>query len=154
MRIVRWTCVQKVNRNDSCPCGSGKKYKVCCGAAHTGIEYPKDPERMIRSRYTAYVIGDVDYLYKTTHPSNEAVAGKTEEAYKNETLGYCQKVDFTGLTVHETSPEDDQGISRGMLTARFQVGNQPEDSFTERSEFIPVDGRLLYLRGTEVEPPQ
>ncbi|MQG59910.1 MAG: hypothetical protein FI683_00930, partial [SAR202 cluster bacterium] len=20
-----------VNRNDSCPCGSGKKYKRCCG---------------------------------------------------------------------------------------------------------------------------
>ena len=22
----------KVGRNDSCPCGSGKKYKRCCGA--------------------------------------------------------------------------------------------------------------------------
>ena len=22
---------QKVGRNDSCPCGSGKKYKNCCG---------------------------------------------------------------------------------------------------------------------------
>ncbi|GLS27618.1 UPF0225 protein [Marinibactrum halimedae] len=21
----------KLNRNDSCPCGSGKKYKICCG---------------------------------------------------------------------------------------------------------------------------
>jgi preprotein translocase subunit SecA len=24
--------VNKVGRNDSCPCGSGKKYKKCCGA--------------------------------------------------------------------------------------------------------------------------
>ena len=24
---------QKVGRNDPCPCGSGKKYKKCCGAA-------------------------------------------------------------------------------------------------------------------------
>lgn len=23
----------KVGRNDPCPCGSGKKYKKCCGAA-------------------------------------------------------------------------------------------------------------------------
>ena len=23
---------KKVGRNDSCPCGSGKKYKKCCGA--------------------------------------------------------------------------------------------------------------------------
>ncbi len=22
---------QKVGRNDPCPCGSGKKYKKCCG---------------------------------------------------------------------------------------------------------------------------
>jgi preprotein translocase subunit SecA len=24
--------VHKVGRNDPCPCGSGKKYKKCCGA--------------------------------------------------------------------------------------------------------------------------
>jgi SWIM/SEC-C metal-binding protein len=23
---------QKVGRNDPCPCGSGRKYKKCCGA--------------------------------------------------------------------------------------------------------------------------
>ncbi|NLD17306.1 MAG: hypothetical protein GX666_06980, partial [Tissierellia bacterium] len=23
---------EKVGRNDPCPCGSGKKYKKCCGA--------------------------------------------------------------------------------------------------------------------------
>ncbi|MDG2764764.1 SEC-C metal-binding domain-containing protein [Vibrio parahaemolyticus] len=23
---------KKVGRNDPCPCGSGKKYKKCCGA--------------------------------------------------------------------------------------------------------------------------
>ncbi|MBT4699861.1 MAG: hypothetical protein HOB79_02200, partial [Rhodospirillaceae bacterium] len=25
--------VQKVGRNEPCPCGSGKKFKKCCGAA-------------------------------------------------------------------------------------------------------------------------
>ena len=29
---VRKTAAQKVGRNDPCPCGSGKKYKKCCGA--------------------------------------------------------------------------------------------------------------------------
>ncbi|MGL4370851.1 MAG: SEC-C metal-binding domain-containing protein [Spirochaetota bacterium] len=32
----------KINRNDLCPCGSGKKYKKCCGnqpAAHPGKKY-------------------------------------------------------------------------------------------------------------------
>jgi hypothetical protein len=26
----------KIGRNDDCPCGSGKKYKKCCGA-NTGV---------------------------------------------------------------------------------------------------------------------
>lgn len=143
--------MQKVNRNDPCPCGSGKKYKACCGLAHSGIAYPTDPERLIRSRYTAYAIGNVDFLFKSTHPSNEAVRGKTAEAYKKETLGYCQKVEFTRLEILETQPEDAEGISRGKLRAWFKVGTQPEDSFVELSEFVKHDGRLVYLRGTELE---
>lgn len=31
----------KVGRNDPCPCGSGKKYKKCCGMAGQVIEFPK-----------------------------------------------------------------------------------------------------------------
>jgi preprotein translocase subunit SecA len=28
----------KIGRNDDCPCGSGKKYKKCCGAALSTLE--------------------------------------------------------------------------------------------------------------------
>ena len=28
--------VEKIGRNDPCPCGSGKKYKKCCGANQGG----------------------------------------------------------------------------------------------------------------------
>jgi uncharacterized protein YecA (UPF0149 family) len=29
--IFTWRqCVMNIGRNDSCPCGSGKKYKKCC----------------------------------------------------------------------------------------------------------------------------
>ena len=30
-KTVRKSASQKVGRNDPCPCGSGKKYKNCCG---------------------------------------------------------------------------------------------------------------------------
>jgi len=29
--------IEKIDRNEACPCGSGKKYKKCCGAG-TGVE--------------------------------------------------------------------------------------------------------------------
>ncbi len=35
---MRKTQAQKVGRNDPCPCGSGKKYKKCCGASEGGAE--------------------------------------------------------------------------------------------------------------------
>ncbi len=34
---------QKVGRNDPCPCGSGKKYKKCCGVVDDFIEASDDP---------------------------------------------------------------------------------------------------------------
>ena len=37
---VRKTAAQKVGRNDPCPCGSGEKYKKCCGAG----QFPDDKE--------------------------------------------------------------------------------------------------------------
>jgi preprotein translocase subunit SecA len=30
---IRKSAAEKVGRNDPCPCGSGKKYKNCCGNA-------------------------------------------------------------------------------------------------------------------------
>ena len=35
---VRKTAAEKVGRNDPCPCGSGKKYKKCCGASLPDVE--------------------------------------------------------------------------------------------------------------------
>ena len=37
-RTVRKTTSQKVGRNDPCPCGSGKKYKKCCGRGDAGAQ--------------------------------------------------------------------------------------------------------------------
>lgn len=139
-----------INRNDRCPCGSGRKYKQCCGLAHNGTTLPESPEALLRSRYTAYAIGDTAYLWQTTHPANEAVQGRTADQYAHETLGYCKHVNFTGLTIHEANPADAEGHPGIRFTASYQVAGQ-NDSFTELSRFIQVDGRWLYLSGTEVE---
>src|SRR5690606_12062384 len=34
--VVQRRVTQRVGRNDPCPCGSGKKYKRCCGANNAG----------------------------------------------------------------------------------------------------------------------
>ena len=32
-RSKTYVAPKKIGRNDPCPCGSGKKYKACCGKA-------------------------------------------------------------------------------------------------------------------------
>src|SRR6185436_7524086 len=52
-----------------CPCLSGLPYDECCGAFHSGTYLPPTAERLMRSRYAAYVKGIPQYLLRTWHPS-------------------------------------------------------------------------------------
>ncbi|MDO9220991.1 MAG: YchJ family metal-binding protein, partial [Thiobacillus sp.] len=51
----------------TCPCGSGRTLESCCGRFHSGEPAP-DAETLMRSRYSAYVLGLDDYLMATWHP--------------------------------------------------------------------------------------
>ena len=50
-----------------CPCGAGASLTLCCG--RWSVQHPApDAETLMRSRYSAYVRGDVTYLLQTWHP--------------------------------------------------------------------------------------
>lgn len=51
-----------------CPCGLPADYDDCCGRFHRGAAAPT-PELLMRSRYTAFAVGDSAYLAATWHPS-------------------------------------------------------------------------------------
>eukprot|EP01038_Epipyxis_sp_PR26KG_P012557 gene12557-16841_t len=59
-----------------CVCGSKLSYGNCCGKLHnpqvslTSITH-KDIINVARARFTAFAIGDGDFLIKTTHTSNK-----------------------------------------------------------------------------------
>lgn len=52
-----------------CPCGTGLPYGECCGPIHRGEREPATAEALMRSRFTAFAIGDVDWLLASWHPS-------------------------------------------------------------------------------------
>lgn len=52
----------------SCPCGSELTLDKCCGRYHQG-EVAPSPEALMRSRYSAFVLGLCDYLLATWHPT-------------------------------------------------------------------------------------
>jgi len=59
----------KFSKNSPCPCGSGKKYKECCYKWHK-IGSAPNALLLMKSRYTAYAIGNAEYIVKTTHPDS------------------------------------------------------------------------------------
>jgi len=48
-----------------CPCGRPIPLAICCGVLHVGQVAPT-AEALMRSRYSAYVLGLVDYVVRTT----------------------------------------------------------------------------------------
>ena len=53
---------------DPCPCGSGTLYAACCGPLHRGRALPATAEQLMRSRYSAYAVGELGYVFRTWHP--------------------------------------------------------------------------------------
>ena len=53
---------------DPCPCGTGQSFGACCLPLHTGERQADTAEQLMRSRYSAYAVDDVDYLWRTWHP--------------------------------------------------------------------------------------
>ena len=51
----------------ACPCGSAS-YDGCCGPLHRGEARASTPEQLMRSRFSAYAIGDTGYVWRTWHP--------------------------------------------------------------------------------------
>ncbi|SMG29839.1 SEC-C motif-containing protein [Corynebacterium pollutisoli] len=50
-----------------CPCNTGLTYAECCGKYHAGGVAPT-AETLMRSRFTAFVVRDADYLLRTWDP--------------------------------------------------------------------------------------
>ena len=54
--------------SQTCYCCSGKPLPQCCEIYLTGKAYPNTAEALMRSRYSAFVTGNLPYLRKTWHP--------------------------------------------------------------------------------------
>lgn len=53
-----------------CYCCSGKPFTQCCEIYLSGKAYPNTAEALMRSRYSAYVTGNIPYLRKSWHPDS------------------------------------------------------------------------------------
>ncbi|MGK2349192.1 YchJ family metal-binding protein [Actinomyces sp. W5033] len=128
---------------DPCPCGSGQGFTDCCEPLLDGAPAPT-AQALMRSRYTAFVVGDEDHLFRTWHPRTRPPGP------------YCQPgTRWLGLTVHECvggggeSADGEEALVE--LTARYEApdgrGGTVVNALHERSTFLRRAGRWLYVGG-------
>lgn len=58
-----------------CPCGQGL-YAECCQPLHVGQQCAKHAEQLMRSRYSAFALQQIDYLLSTTAIGQQAMLNR------------------------------------------------------------------------------
>jgi SEC-C motif domain protein len=117
-----------------CPCGSQQAYASCCGPLHAGAPAPS-PERLMRSRYSAFVQGNVPYLLASWHASTRPDDLTLEPATK-----------WLGLTIKAARAT---GADAAVVefVARSRLGGGPAQRLHEVSRFVREAGRWFYVDG-------
>jgi SEC-C motif-containing protein len=122
--------------SDGCPCGLSRPYAACCGRFLSGAQPAPTAEALMRSRYTAYVLGDAGYLLATWHPSTRP--GRLD-------LDPEPRPRWLGLKVLRHAQEDDSHASVEFV-ARYKIGGRGY-RLHEASRFVREAGIWYYLDG-------
>lgn len=122
----------------TCPCGSGIALDDCCGKWHQGQPAPS-AEQLMRSRYSAYTLGLIDYLVATTLPAQQAVLDR--DSMRTWSLGST----WLGLEVEGSELIDTHAFV--TFTARWHDGDG-EHRHRERSAFVQQAGRWYFIDPT------
>ena len=123
----------------SCPCGRSDArgrplaFAACCGRWIAGEPAP-DAESLMRSRYTAYTLGDEPYLLATWHAGTRPAHVEPDPATK-----------WIGLDVRDHRAVD-ATHAEVEFVARYRVQGRA-GRLHERSRFVREDGRWYYVDG-------
>jgi len=120
----------------SCPCGSGLPYAECCGRLHDGTATAATAEQLMRSRYSAFAVGDPAYLLATWHSTTRPGA-----------VDLDPRIRWIGLELLGTTGG---GLLAAEGTVEFRahsVVDRAAGAQHEDSRFVREDGQWRYLDG-------
>jgi SEC-C motif-containing protein len=117
-----------------CPCG-GARYADCCGPFIEGRNVPRTAAELMRSRYTAYVLEDEDYLRTTWHSSTRPTGAIVQPGTR-----------WLGLEVRRH--EEEGGKATVEFVARCRIEGRGQ-RLHESSRFVRELGRWFYLDGSQ-----
>ncbi|WAC67335.1 YchJ family metal-binding protein [Agrococcus sp. SL85] len=125
-----------MTRPTRCPCGTGLPLAECCGPVLAGEREAATAEALMRSRFTAFALGDVEHLLASWHSSTRPRSLELDDAIR------WLRLDVLGTT--GGGPFDAEG------TVAFEahwVADGTRGSMRELSRFRR-DRAWQYLDGT------
>ena len=136
----------QVNQNidEMCPCTSGEKYQSCCGQYISTKVHPPTAEALMRSRYTAYAIGEIEYLPRTLPLLDR------KNFDRRGAKQWSEQAKWLGLEVISVK-EMNQGTKATVeFKAKFQIGDE-ELEHHEISRFEKQMDRWFLIDGKIIE---
>jgi SEC-C motif-containing protein len=129
----------------SCICGLGPSTEECCERYIKGAEPAPSPEALMRSRYTAYVLGAIDYVVGTHDPATR------DQVDRAGAERWSHEAEWDGLEIQQVTESPDGASATVEFTARYRLQGRPVRHH-ERAEFRKVDGRWMFHDGVMVKP--
>ncbi|PKL24773.1 MAG: hypothetical protein CVV47_10095 [Spirochaetae bacterium HGW-Spirochaetae-3] len=125
--------------SELCPCGSGRDYAACCGPVIAGKAKAPTAESLMRSRYSAYVKGDIDHILRSCVQNDDMDREATEN--------WSREADWKSLRILRTEKggaSDTEGVVE--FVAEY-VMDGLKDEHRETARFVKKDGTWLYDSG-------
>jgi len=130
----------------NCPCGSGRLYSDCCGPYISGKVNAPTAEALMRSRYSAYVKHEIDYIINTC-----VHRGKDDIDYKS-TRDWSEQSEWLGLkiiSVEKGGPADTEGtvefeasyMRDGLKDVHHEKAKFKKDN-AENSQWLYDEGHI------------
>jgi SEC-C motif domain protein len=124
----------------NCHCGTTKTYQDCCEVFHRNNGKTETAEQLMRSRYSAFVLADGDYLMATHHSSTRPI--KEKKAI----VKWAKSVQWIKLEVLDTSKGSINDVEGTVTFNAYFFENGKVDVIHEKSAFVK-EGNLWYYLG-------
>jgi len=123
----------------NCYCGNNKTYKACCQVFHLNQGKTETAEQLMRSRYSAFVLANGDYLMQTHHASTRPLSEKKE------IVKWAKSVEWIKLEVQETTKGLENDKEGTVTFNAYFYENGKVDVIHEKSAFIKENNKWYYL---------
>ena len=125
-----------------CPCNPNKNYIDCCEKAHDNIFSVTTAEQLMRSRYSAFVLANIEYLQKSHHSKT-----KPSNLEKKETLLWTKSVEWLKLEVLDTTKGNKKDAVGTVEFKAYFLENGILNNIHENSNFSIENEHWVYVNG-------